>query len=263
MTPRFSLIFVNYQSAGLLKRALASWEQHDRTTSFEFILVNNDRSEAEQIAQLAEQYGAKVVTPEQNFGFGEACNRGAAVARGQWLFFLNPDTEYLEGSLTVLEEAFAQTPRSLGGIRLVNREGKPEMWSGGLFPTFGRLLLARLPGYPRAPLWEQVNYTHTDWVSGAGLVIPKPLFLELGGFDCHYFLYFEDIDLAYRLKQSGGVVWRTPRLTVLHVGGGSQPGERRQKQAYYTSQRRYFARHRPRWEAYLLTQLHRLIYPCL
>lgn len=258
--PRFSLIFVNYRSAKLLEQALLSWQRSDLGVSVEYILVNNDVMETEVIRVLGEHFGARTVLLEANHGFGEACNRGVAVAEGEYCFFLNPDTEYVSGHLTELEPLFTRYPNSLGGVHLIDATGRSEAWSAGAFPTFFRLVQYHLLGRPWSPAWKEQAVSFPDWVSGAALVIPRTVFQRLGGFDRDFFLYFEDVDLAHRLRQSGGRVWRNPTFTVRHLGGGSQPKVSEQKQAYYESQQRYFAKYRPRWEHMVLRTLQKLFF---
>lgn len=248
-TPLFSLLFVNYQSATLLKRAIASWEGALENVSHEIIVINNDPKEASAVNALAE--GDKVIVKNlsENVGFGAANNRAAAMAKGQWLFLLNPDTEYEGGSIEGLIPVLESYPESLGGVCLIDGDGKGEVWSGGKFPTLWQLVRHRLFGTPLRPLWNEPTFTETDWVSGAALIVSRSSFEKLGGFDEDFFLYFEDVDLAKRAKQSGMSVWRSPALTVRHQGGASHNEHSKQKQVYYKSEYRYFFKHRSLLEA--------------
>lgn len=257
--PFFSLIVVNYQSAKLLERFLQSWAEPLRTISYEIIIVNNDTRETEVLRELALVHPSVTVQElGENRGFARASNAGAVIARGTYLCFLNPDTEYIDGSLPALETVLAMYPRSLGGVRLIDGRGNNEAWSAGPFPTLWRLMWQNCFGPPRQPVWEATDFALTDWVSGAALIMPRVIFEELGGFDDHFFLYFEDVDLARRARSRGILTWRSPLLTIQHKGGGSHTGAALQKQAYYESQRRYFAKHRGQLETTLLTLAQRL-----
>lgn len=258
-TPFFSLIFVNYQSLHLLKRSISSWQQSLGAISHEIIVVNNDVNENQGIQELAVPEYIFVKNLGANTGFAVANNEGAKLARGQWLFFLNPDTEYVSGSLEQLQSFLRLSPQSMGGLRLLNQQGKTEPWSAGRFPTLFNILCNNVFGAPKKAAWNQSEFALVDWVSGAALLIEKEFFQSIGGFDEDFFLYFEDVDLARRVAKQDKAVWRSPLVTVLHQGGASQIDRKRQKSFYYASQRTYFEKHRPWIEAQMLAWLQKLI----
>lgn len=99
-TPILSIIVVNYRSASSLERLLVSLEQFTLPTEdYEIIVSNNDLREKELIDALAEQYPFRAIHCAKNIGFGAANNRGVAIARGKYLFFCNPDTEFVSGNI--------------------------------------------------------------------------------------------------------------------------------------------------------------------
>ncbi|TXG77154.1 glycosyltransferase [Candidatus Dojkabacteria bacterium] len=258
--PLLSLIFVNYQSSSFLMKAIDSWRKPLKDIPFEVIIVNNDVEEQAQIAELARQEGVRVEQMGYNSGFGAASNRGAAIARGTWFFFLNPDTQYASGDGSSLLPIFAAYPRSFGGIKLQTPAGVTEAWSSGQFPTFGTLVGNHLWGALKRVSWERPTFTEIDWVSGAALLASRAAFEELGGFDEKYFLYFEDVDLAKRARKREIPVWYSPTLTVQHVGGGSHADHRVQKQSYYQSEQLYFEKYRPTWEKICLRYIQQLFF---
>ncbi len=259
-TPLLSLLFVNYRSASLLKQAIASWESPLKHFQYEIIVVNNDRDENEAIEKLTLPGKVTVKNLDKNIGFGAANNVAATLAQGEWLFLLNPDTEYATGSIEALLPVLEAYPDSLGGVCLVDDLGKEEMWSGGHFPTLWKLVCHHLVGAPSQAPWNQSKFVETDWVSGAALLISRENFKRLNGFDEGFFLYFEDVDLARRAKQNGLRVWRSPVLTVRHRSGASHSERSQQKQAYYESELRYFSKHRPTFEAYCFNWLQKIFF---
>lgn len=259
-TPLLSLLFVNYRSVSLLKQAIASWELPLKDFQYEIIVVNNDPDENEAIENLALSGKVVVKNIGKNIGFGAANNVAATLAQGEWLFLLNPDTEYVAGSIEELLPVLEAYPDSLGGVCLVNDSGKEEMWSGGYFPTLWKLLQYHLMGPPSQAPWNQSKFVETDWVSGAALLISRENFRQLNGFDESFFLYFEDVDLAWRAKQSGLMVWRSPVLTVCHRSGASHSEQSQQKRVYYESEQRYFSKHRPVFEAYCFGWLRKIFF---
>ena len=258
--PLLSLLFVNYQSAALLKRAIVSWEKPLGGLPYEVIVVNNDPNENEAIEKLCAPGKVSVKNLGKNVGFGAANNRAAVLAQGEWLFLLNPDTEYATGSIEELLPVLQAYPHSLGGVCLIDEQDKKEAWSGGRFPTLWKLIWQHLQRTPVRALWTQPMFTETDWVSGAALLISRESFKQLNGFDENFFLYFEDVDLAERAKQKGLSVWRFPNLVVRHRGGASHGEHAKQKQAYYESERRYFSKHRSPLEARCFGWLQRIFF---
>lgn len=256
--PTFSIIFVNYRSAGHLAQSLTSWKKAFDTMLVEWIVVNNDDTESEMLDRLAAGTSLRVVSTGGNYGFGRACNVGAQQAKGTYLLFLNPDTKFFSGDPQELLEVFRLHPRSLGGVALIDQRGRDERWSAGRFPTLGRLISQQFFPMGRQKFCQRKNLTFPDWVSGAGLVVPRKIFTDLGGFDEKFFLYFEDVDLCQRAHRAGVSVWRSPFFVVQHVGGASQGTQQAQKQAYFTSQKKYFVKHRPRWESRILVLLQQL-----
>lgn len=254
-----SLIFVNFRSASLLEQAVRSWEAPLQNIDHEILVINNDIDEVAALDALAAHCPIAVWHLPENLGFAAACNYGAERAIGHILFFLNPDTRYMRGSVEELLALFDRYPQSLGGVQLVDKSGRPEKWSAGKFPTLGRLLKQNLFGTDFIPAWRRRHFAYIDWVSGAALLIPRTVFWQVAGFDDQFFLYFEDVDLARRAANQGIGTWRFPQLTVQHAGGASQHDGRRQKQQYRVSQKRYFLKHRPCWEGKVVAMAQYLI----
>lgn len=253
--PTFSLIFVNYHSVWQLSSALESlfMKEPDRQR-YEVVVVNNDALERAALGKLQRLLGFTLLESSENRGFGSACNLGAAHASGSIIGFINPDTLWQGVFLSEIAHVFQGTPL-LGvlGLTLLDSVGAPELWSGGAFPSVRQMIKNNfLPEYvhrllPRDPL---------DWVSGAGLFIRRETFQAVQGFDQNFFLYFEDVDLCWRVQQRGLVIKRDRRFTLRHFGGQSLAGGSLQKKYFYTSQSIYYKKHRPKWEDLFLQSVH-------
>lgn len=257
--PRISLIFVNYQSAWSLSMALRSlFLKEADTASFEVIVVNNDKGEERALERLARHMPFRLIQSGTNIGFSQGMNSGAAVASGSLIGLVNPDTRWQQAILPEIEAFFSEraTPTILG-LDLVDEKGEKEPWSGGTAPTLYQLLRNNLPltGFFRG----SSSTTPLDWVSGGGMFLPRELFLSLGGFDNEFFLYFEDVDLCLRAKSRGVAIVRDARFPLMHMGGKSFSSPSQQKAAFYTSQLRYFEKHRPRAEYMIVRLLHRFL----
>ena len=155
---------------------------------------------------------------EKNMGFGDTCNRGAALASGDVLFFLNQDTEPQRGWLPPLLQRLSCNP-DIGavGSMLIYPDGTLQeaggvVFSDGTAANFGRGL---------TPDHALVSYTReVDYCSAAALAIRRTLFERLGGFDQLYRpAYYEDTDLCMRVWGEGSQVVFEPESQIVHLEG--------------------------------------------
>lgn len=248
-SPIISLIFVNYRSVFELScalKALFSFEQDQGL--FEAIVVNNDATETKALESLARRIPFRLYMLPENRGFGVAANVGAAEARGEVLGFLNPDTVWQRPMLEEIAHVFqVGASQKVVGLRLIDALGQGEAFSKGSAPRLHLLLWDNLFS-KREPSDSPV-----EWVSGAALFMSRPFFQELGGFDEQFFLYFEDVDLCLRAKRSGAAIVSDNRFSLVHRGGKSFASREAQKRFFYLSQQRYYRKHRPQWERWLLS----------
>lgn len=256
-SPYFSIVIVNFQSVEALTLALRTlFSLESGRDLFEVIVVNNDKREQLAVEQLAAVYPLRIRETGSNVGFGQGANSAIALAQGQVIGFLNPDTKWQETCLARLRDFYQkQDGPVIVGIPLIGEGGTPEPWSKGLAPSLWYLVRDNLPRKQR-PEKRQL----LDWVSGGSLFLPKELFLQLGGFSQDFFLYFEDVDLCVRAKQLGASVMIAPFGRVWHSGGKSFPSHSQKKRSYYTSQITYFRKHRPVGEYQFVRFFHRFFH---
>lgn len=255
-SPHISLIFVNYRSAGYLAQALESLLACERRTNFwEVIVVNNDVSESDALRELKKIFPFLIIESGENIGFGRGNNLGAKSARGKILGFINPDVLWTGAHLDKIARTFS-LDQTLGvlGMALLGADKKPEPWSAGKWPSLVNLFCNNF--FHMRQLWEKgKNVSSSDWVSGGALFIRATLFSAIGGFDEQFFLYFEDVDLCVSARQHGFSVARYSTFPLIHLGGQSQYSTQIQKKHFLESQKKYFAKRRPRWESGVLTCL--------
>ncbi|NTW30015.1 MAG: glycosyltransferase [Candidatus Moranbacteria bacterium] len=252
--PELSIIFVNYRSASVLKRAILSLRSGDISSfKIEIIVVNNDSDEKTRVRKLSEELGFRALFLAENRGFAHAANTAATVATGKIVGFLNPDTEFVSGSFVRACRFFQSNPEvGIVGARLITKTGEPEAWSAG--PTLSLFRLFRNNIGLSSGRWHSRSRCAraVGWVSGGALFIRLALFRSLEGFDEAYFLYFEDMDLCMRARAVGLKTVTFPSLVFKHDGGTSFQSVAEKKKAYYDSQDRYFGIHRPSAELFLL-----------
>ncbi len=195
----------------------------------EVVVVDN--ASVDDSACVAAEYGANVVCSPQNRGYASAVNRGAAAVRADTYLVLNPDTEVSAHLLPVLRERLRQEADVAVVGPLVRNPDQTVQLSCRRFPSVTAGVLHGFLGlvWENNPFsrwylmadWDHASPSDVDWVSGAAMLIRREAFEEVGGFDEGYFMYVEDVDFCWRLRQAGWRVAYEPRACVSHVGGTS------------------------------------------
>ncbi|EKD46680.1 MAG: B-glycosyltransferase, glycosyltransferase family 2 protein [uncultured bacterium] len=251
-----SVIILNYKSERYLDDCIESIRRHASDVEYEIIIVNND---ADPLKNIWSEQNIQIINNTTNEGFSSACNKGAKIANGKALFFLNPDTEIKTGNISELLSAFENSAVGIVAPQLILTDGKVQPWSAGHEVTLWDTIRNNF-GYVRSEeLWNATTPTRVDWVSGAGLIIEKSLFKSINGFDENFFMYFEDVDLCKKVSLLEKKVLLMPSVKILHFGGQSfLNDERKQKRLYYDSQDYYFKKHFGRVSVFLLRFLRNL-----
>jgi GT2 family glycosyltransferase len=263
--PRLSIVIVNYcqwhDTAALVRRLRGTASA--RSGAAEVIVVDNhsplDRTMARLVARLRRTPGVSLRRWGRNRGFARASNEGCRLSQGDWLLLLNPDVSVPDGFLEevlALTERIADTDLRAGivGLGLRNSDGSPQ-GSAGPFPTLaGTLARLLLPRHRRKYLALPASRRRrVPWVTGCCLLVRRDCWQQLGGFDEHFFLYYEDVDLCRRARDLGWSVWYEPGVRVTHhapLHARAVPPRLRvfTRHALLT----YAARHWPRWHLRIL-----------
>jgi N-acetylglucosaminyl-diphospho-decaprenol L-rhamnosyltransferase len=264
-TERLTVIIVNFRSADLSLQAVRSLGA-DRALlpGLRAIIVDGGSGDgsaerlAEALAADEFQGWAELLALPINGGFGWANNQGMLreIQRPdapEFIFLLNPDAQVTQGAIPALLDHLAAHGRcAAAGAQLLDEQGEPQV-SAHRFPTalgeFARAtrtgLVQRLLGDAGAPLPIGERACEADWVSGASVMLRTEALRHTGLFDDGFFLYFEEVELMWRLKRAGWQVWYVPSAKVIHlegaVTGAVEAAAKRMPRYWYDSQRRYFA----------------------
>ncbi len=258
---RLSVIIVNFNVVAALQRCLASL--HAQPHLVDIVVVDNASSDgsrsqlhALQGEQRPDGVAFKVVFLAENCGFSAAVNAGAAVATGDTLLLLNPDTELPPDAMARMGQSLdLSTDTWAVGFRQVDRDNFFQLamgWQPSLpVEALRRTVQRRLNKGARwmAELMDLALRKRREvaWVAGSCLLVRRSAFARVGGFDERFFLYFEDIDFCLRLRRAGGKVVYDPAVTLLHHGGVSASKHAvRAKAAYRDSQVYFWDKHRRR-----------------
>ncbi|TXI49980.1 MAG: glycosyltransferase [Lysobacter sp.] len=241
--PVASLVIPVYNAFAHTLACLRALAAHPPAITFEVIVVD-DGSGDDTAAALPRIGGVRYRRRAQNGGFIAACNDGAAMARGEYLVFLNNDTVPQPGWLDALIAAFAEDARiGLVGAQLLYPDGRLQEAGGVVFAdgsawNYGKFASPDDPRYAYA--------RDCDYASGAAIAIPRALFAELGGFDTRYApAYYEDTDLAFAVRAAGKRTVYCPASRVVHVEGVSAGTDTNVgMKAYQVRNRDVFAAHR-------------------
>lgn len=252
-----TIVLVNYNGGSLTEQCIRTIEQSGMRCSYEIIVVDNvstdgSRERLRHIEQADPR--VRVVYNTENRGFGAANNSAAPYCTGRYVLFLNNDTLVLEplDALVMVADRLGSRCGALGGRVLnpdktiqytCNRPFTLLVLASSLTLTF----VGIRPGFvKRQGLrdWDYASERDVSVVSGCYILVPRAVLNQIGGFDPNIFLYYEETDLCYRIKEAGYSVHYAPVSTIIHLGGQSTQshGQAMRWLSQATWSARYFAR---------------------
>lgn len=233
MSVDLSIIIVNYNTPALTLNCIRSIRGSETTFSYEIILVDNASSDGSQQQFNEELQDCKFIFNENNLGFSKANNQGIHISKGRYILLLNSDTEIQSNTIQVMLSYMESHPDvGASGCKLLLSNGELDDTCKRGFPTpsasfyylFG---FSRM--FPNNPRFNKYKLNHldpdqeheVDSLVGAFILVRRETIQRVGELDENFFMYGEDIDWCYRIKENGYRVMYYPGTKVLHYKGAS------------------------------------------
>ena len=239
------IVIVNWNSGPMLANCVRSINTFGHDLVSKIIIVDNGSVDGSNNA-VDGLPNVDLVRAGENLGFGRACNLGAMRANAKYILFLNPDAELFGGTLSKVLECMDAPQNAHIGICgvMLKEEGGRIARHCSRFPTVLRLV-SRSFGFDRAfpksapamTEWDHKTNRQVDQVIGAFFFMRKCVFDELGGFDSRFFVYFEEVDLAYRCEKAGWASFYLADAQAYHYGGGTSEQVKAHRLFYYLQSR--------------------------
>lgn len=231
--PGLSIVIVHYNTPELTRACLQSIRREGAGLDPEVWVVDNGSSDGSGAVLAAEFPEVRVLPAGGRLGFAAANNLAARQAGGDYLLFLNSDTELRNGVLHRLTDFMERTPDcAISGCRLLRADGSLDKACRRSFPTplvaFYKVVGLNLL-FPRSAHFARYDLSYlpetgcyaVDCGVGAFMFCRRSVVKELGFFDEDYFFYGEDIDLCYRVHERAHSIWYLGDIDILHHKRGT------------------------------------------
>jgi GT2 family glycosyltransferase len=237
IVPDLSIVLVCWNNKIYLEPCLASLYTSGMRNLFDVVVVDNGSEDGSQDMLKDRFPEVKIIQNDHNVGLGRASNQGIEATQGRYVLLLNNDTLVDGPSLDALVEFMDTNPEcgAVGG-RLINPDGSFQA-ADSKFPSLSEefLIATRLgtlfwPNFPDRTYSNEVK--PVEWLGSACLLLRRAALDKVGLLDERYFIYGDEADLQYRLKNTGWEVFYLPNVVTIHYGGRSMDRWRRRKMVY-------------------------------
>jgi O-antigen biosynthesis protein len=230
---QLSVIIVNYNVKYFLEQCLCSVLKACKNITAEVIVTDNNSSDGSKGFLLPKFPQVNFIWNNDNVGFAKANNQALALAKGEYILFLNPDTIVPEDCFEKCIQFFQVYPQAGAlGIHMIDGTGKFLKESKRAFPS-PLTSLYKLSGltklFPYSKTFAKYHLGHlpenenheVDVLAGAFMMAPKNILDKTGSFDETFFMYGEDVDLSYRIQQAGYKNYYFAQSSIIHFKGES------------------------------------------
>jgi len=228
-----SILILNYNTCRLTMDCLRSVYDSETNYSYEIILIDNN-SHDNSVETISKEFpDVLLIANSENVGFAKGNNQGMEVASGRYVLLLNSDTVVRKDTLETMV-AFMDSRLDLGasGCKVILPDGSLDKACKRGFPTpsasfyyafgFSKLFpdRPRFNGYQLGYLDPDDEYP-VDCLVGAFMLLRRETIEQVGGLDETFFMYGEDLDWCFRIKEAGWGIYYYPQTSIVHLKGGS------------------------------------------
>jgi len=258
-----TIAVINWNTKELLEACLNSLLKAQPLVGFEIRVIDNHSTDGS--VQLVKRKFPKIDIVENagNLGFAAAANQALRQSSARYVFILNSDTEVEQDAIDILVDFADNHERAaVVGPALFNSDGSTQI-TGRNFPNFRDSIMHAFlgaiwrtnPWSVRYKMldWDRRSERSVDWVSGAAMFIRRQAATEVNFFDENFFMYVEDLDLCYRLRQQGWEVYFYPQAKALHhIGKSSEQTSSKMIVEFQKSMYRFYVKkYQHSWRRFL------------
>src|SRR5690606_5773621 len=246
---KLSVIILNYNVRYFLEQCILSVQQALQGLDAEIIVIDNNSVDG-SCDMVSEKFPQiTLISNKENVGFSKANNQGVAIAKGEYVCILNPDTAVSEDTFYKVL-AFAERQENPGavGVKLIDGTGNFLPESKRNIPT-PKVSYYKLTGKQNNKYSYYADHVHENEIAevsvlvGAFMLMKKTVYQEVGGFDEDYFMYGEDIDLSYKLIKANYKNYYSGETTVLHYKGESTTKDKVYFNRFYGAMKIFYKKH--------------------
>jgi len=225
---KISIVIVNWNTRAMLKQCLESVFQQT-TASFEIFVVDNASGDGSGEMVLHDFPAVRLIQNPDNRGFAAANNQALRLASGEYILLLNPDTIILDNAIDRMLVYMDQAPDvGAASCKLLNGDLTLQKSVGNFYSFWATLLENRL--IPKlvpnnqflakkyVAFWDHTTRREIDWARGAVLLVRQQVLQQIGLLDEQFYIYGEEIDWCWRIKQAGWKIMVLPEAEIIHFG---------------------------------------------
>ena len=232
---KLSIIIVNYNTKDILRECLTSVFDKIKNVDFEVIVSDNGSTDG-SIEMIKKEFPrVRLLENGKNLGFAAANNRALPLAKGEYVFYLNPDTVILDENVAKLIEFMDSHPNAGAcGPLVLNSDGTMQRQCKRGWPTFKNSFFyySRFwKLFPKSLKWKKISggyfcldkpddqVCEVDQLSGAAMIFRRDILEKTKGMDESYVMYWDDTDLCFRVQSFGSKIYYVPQAEITHYGG--------------------------------------------
>lgn len=228
-----SIIIVSYNVKEFLEQAINSIVKSCQNITYEILVVDNASSDG-SVELIRKKFpDVRLIANSDNKGFATANNQALKIASGKFVLLINPDTIVQEDTVSTILNFFEKNPDcGMVGCKILNPDGSLQLACRRSFPTpwvgFTKIIgLSKL--FPRSRLFGRYNLTYLDpdqsyeveAISGSFMFFRRRVLDDVGLLDESFFMYGEDLDWCFRIREAGWKIYYVPDTKIIHFKGES------------------------------------------